>query len=74
MKLIFFFSGFGDSKAGELLKKIPELEDMFTLLSKVGEGELTTYHNLSDQYTYFSIIKYILQARISLLLIFYRNL
>jgi len=69
---LFFFSGFGDSKAGELLKKIPELEDMFTLLSKVGEGELTTYHNLSDQYTYFSIIKNILQARISL--IFYRNL
>ena len=39
MKL-YFFSGFGDSKAGELLKKIPELEEMFTLLSKVGEGEL----------------------------------
>ena len=38
MKL-YFFSGFGDSKAGELLKKIPELEEMFTLLSKVGEGE-----------------------------------
>lgn len=33
------FLGFGDSKAGELLKKIPELEDVFTLLSKVGEGK-----------------------------------
>ena len=41
MKL--YFSGFGDSKAGELLKNIPELEDMFTLLSKVGEGKLMKF-------------------------------
>lgn len=36
--------GFGDSKAGELLKNIPELEDMFTLLSKVGEGTFSNVY------------------------------
>ncbi|KAJ7334538.1 Cell division control protein 7 [Desmophyllum pertusum] len=36
--------GFGDSKAGELLKEIPELGDMFTLLSKVGEGTFSNVY------------------------------
>lgn len=36
--------GFGDSKAGELLRKIPELQDMFTIVSKVGEGTFSNVY------------------------------
>ena len=43
---IIHLSGFGDSKAGELLKKIPELQDMFTIVSKVGEGKACYITNL----------------------------
>ena len=46
------FLGFGDSKAGELLKKIPELEDVFTLLSKVGEGKFMTLSFILCFYMY----------------------
>lgn len=40
MHVLIFLTGFGDSKAGELLENIPELQDMFTIVSKVGEGKL----------------------------------
>lgn len=40
MHVQIFLTGFGDSKAGELLENIPELQDMFTIVSKVGEGKL----------------------------------
>ena len=40
MHVLIFLTGFGDSKAGELLENIPGLQDMFTIVSKVGEGKL----------------------------------
>lgn len=36
---LLFSQGFGDSEAGELLTKIPELAEVFSIVSKVGEGE-----------------------------------
>ncbi|KAK2566029.1 Cell division cycle 7-related protein kinase [Acropora cervicornis] len=36
--------GFGDSEAGELLKKIPEIQDIFTTVSKIGEGTFSNVY------------------------------
>ncbi|XP_068740030.1 cell division cycle 7-related protein kinase-like [Montipora capricornis] len=36
--------GFGDSEAGELLKKIPEIQDIFTIVSKIGEGTFSNVY------------------------------
>lgn len=43
---IIVLLGFGDSEAGELLKKIPEIQDIFTIVSKIGEGRKTIFPNL----------------------------
>lgn len=32
------FEGFGDSEAGNILQQFPELEEVFTIITKVGEG------------------------------------
>jgi len=33
------FTGFGDSEAGKILQQFPELEEVFSIIKKVGEGK-----------------------------------
>ncbi|EDO33825.1 predicted protein [Nematostella vectensis] len=47
--------GFGNSEAGELLTQFPELKDIFTVVSKVGEGTfsnvyLAKMHDFPDEF------------------------